>query len=286
MTSALLSHFPVPALSSQGDHRAFRRSWFREQLRGAVGVMRLLALLGNLNPARLAALPRRDIRTVYLALLQEMETRFPIQDYVFMQAEIEWEEEEIPYAAERIPVAAQGLNPWEEQVDAPFAIAYALSRPVDYDDFEDQESLAPHRAWLNDMVSWLQARNVSVQHVRRPRGRAWRREWAALPDLFNFCNSSTGHPLLDYDYYSLIENGDQSFPELNLAEIRWLENDWRASKVILDRIMKLVRYLERGKTRRLQLFANALLGTPDALREITEPLPAHHGTLAQVFART
>ena len=285
MTSTLLSHFPVPILGTQGPHSAYRRSWFREQTRGEVGVMRMLALLGALNPTRLAALPRRDIRTVYLALLHEMGERFPIMGMVFMQVEHEWDVEEIAYAAEHIPVAVQGLNPWEEQVETPFAIAYVLARPVDYEDFNDQESLAPHRLWLNDMVKWLVERNLSVEQVRRPRERTWRKEWEALPDLFNFCQANTGHGILDYDYYSLIENGDQAFPELNLAEIRGLEKDWRESKVILDRIMKLVRYLERGKTKRLQLFANALLGTPDAMREITEPMPPGHGTLVQIFSK-
>lgn len=283
MTSALLLHFPVPVLGTDGKYAAYRRSWFAGQINGNVSLMQMLALLGNLNPARLAALRRRDVRTVYLALLHEMAERFPINEMVALRVAEEMDEEEIFAAAGQIPVAVQGLNPWEDQVAAPFAVCYVLSQPAEFEDWRSQESLTPHRPWLNVLTEGLTEENAA-HSVRPPRGRRFRPEWDALPDLFNFCHARTGCAFLDYDYYSLIENGWEAYPPLNLGEIRSLERDWQRAKPLLDSIVKLMRYIERGGTKRLQLFAGALLGEREALQAITEPKP-RGGTLAQVFSK-
>lgn len=270
MTAALLSHFPVPVLESAPGQLPYRRSWFVEQTTGGVNLLRMRNILAHLNPGRLVRLPDHETRTVYRALLDELASRFPINEFVYLQAAEEWDEDDMLYASDRIPVEVQGVNVYEEQLDAPFVVCFALLRPVEIDDLRHQESIDAHRVWLTPLVSAVKPRDKE-QIVRPPRGRAWRKAWASLPDLCNYCVGNTGYGLLDYDRYSMSENGWDSYPALNLAEIRGLERNWKTVKPILERIHKLAAYIERGGTPRLQLVARAVSGDAVALCELTEP---------------
>ena len=284
MTVSILDHFPVPVLTNKPGQIPYRRSWFLQEIRSGGGVLRMLAILSNLSPRRVAALPDRNIRTVYRALLDEMATRFPIDEMFHSQIEEEWDEDEVYYAVEKIPVEVQGVNVFEEQLAAPLVVCFALLRPFEYDNLH-QDSIAIYKRWLGPMVSaFITAEAVEERdpHIRPPRGRAWRKEWAALPDLCAYSASSTGYALLDYDYQGMQENGWDSYPDLNLAEIRGLERGWKTVKPILDRIGKLVRYVDNGGTTRLQLLARAVSGEAEALREITVPKP-RVTTLGEIF---
>jgi hypothetical protein len=286
---ALAPRFPVPHFPIEGAFIAYRRSWFQDQLSGAVNENQLLALLGNLNPARLAGLPNRNFKTVYLALLDEMGTRFPILEHVRWQAEHDWVDDDLQWAMSNIPLEVLGVNPWNEPVRAPLLICFALHSPDEFDSLYPQESLTkPVRRWLDPMIEQLiaseDAGNPDRTATRPPRGRRWRKEWASFPDMYNYSISQTGHALLDYDQTGMDEGGWDSYPAINLAEIRGLERSWKAAKPVLDRVWELVEYIDRAPETRLELLARVVLGDKDALESVTEPKP-RVTTLGQIFTK-
>lgn len=286
----LAPQFPVPVFPVEGKHIAYRPSWFALQLRGAVTEDQMLALLGNLNQERLARLPDRTIRSIYLALLEEMGERFPILDHIQWQIENEWDDEEMMWVVSNIPVEVMGLDPWNNELRAPLFICFVLSNPAEYASLPIHHDLTKQvRRWLEPMIAEALQRETKpytnpIVIPKPPRGRQWRKEWAALSDMLRYSTSQTGYAILDYDQNGLDENGWDSYPPLNLDEIRGLERGWKVAKPILDRIFVLVDFIERAPDTRLELLARVLLGDKDALEHVTEAKP-HVATLAQIFTK-
>lgn len=263
--------FPVPVLGRALPHPALRRSWVLETTYSQHARLHALGLLRKLKPRRAARVESANYRTVLVELLKELANRFPIQDHVIYAIEVgEWEDEDLPGMAGFIPIEVCGINPWNEELRASLLICFLLANPQDEADTVNLDSLKPHRGWLGPYL--IVPEDAPPPGVPRlPRGRTWRKHWDALLELFAYANGSTGYGFLDYDQEALDENGYNTYPEMTLDEIRALERAWQMSKPVLDRVYRLVDYIEQDPRRRLELLARVLRHDKHALAAVTMP---------------
>ena len=116
--------------------------------------------------------------------------------------------------------------------------------------------------------------------LRAPRGRRWRHEWETFPATAQYACSQTGNGFLDWDQYTLDENGFDAYPPMTLSDIRALAHQWREAEPLLKRINAFCKWTDADPAR-VGLIARVLAGDKDALHQITEPKTS--ATLARSF---
>lgn len=273
--------FPVPDL---GD--AFRRSFFVRDNNNEVTLMDLVRILHALNPRALDNVPM-TYRGVLPAVWGELKKLFPI--YAWTESEmLARDEDELVYFAQIIPVEVSGIY-WYEQ--DPGAVSPALCvcalfwRPFDFEEFlhapQMKKYVAHVRPAYDKLVNTLTPSRSDAEYddgavyderyikLRTPRGRVWHSAWEAFPKTVQYASSQTGIAFLDWDQYTLDENGYDAYPPMTLADIRALAHQWREAKHTLKRIEAFCKWADADPAR-VGLMARVLAGDKDALHQITE----------------
>lgn len=275
------SPFPVPLFATLGQNAAYLRSWFREDgdVANARTAHELLNLLRALNPRAARVAANLPPRLLYGRILRECARRFPIQEYVLLSVEEEWDDDEATGIYDTLPVAPAGYG--MDDAMPPALVVCGLLRNWDVfaEEYAAGADLLEQETWLREYAprhqnadgEWVTRFNVKAP-PSLPRGRVWRKPWGALHDAFYYALAGTGNPFLDYDVQTMDEAGWDIYPRLTLNEIRASEVQWKNARAMLDAIHKLIDHIG-NRPERLRLLADVLMRRPDALRQVTVPKP-------------
>jgi hypothetical protein len=114
------------------------------------------------------------------------------------------------------------------------------------------------------------------------RDQVWIEPWAALPDLIKYVEQNTGLYWLDVSHEDMAESGS-AYPMWSIGDIRALAREWQRAKVIWERIVRLVDYIDAQPADRLWLLLAVLSGNRDAKDDVTRYKPQATRTLAEVW---
>ncbi len=246
----------------------YRRSFFIDHFGGETTDLRYFAdLLRQIDPQR-----SRDMRDAspvehYRAVLAHCFAAFPCNEIWIAEAMEEGE------FFDFIPVDAFGLDPWEDEIHNPAMAVCIIAHRTSKDAYNDTSAtewfgVADFNC-LKSYASRLPAAlgQTRIKTVRAPAGRAWRKPWDGLRDLYQWANNETGFGILDIAPSELGES--YTYPQWDAGEIRSLTQQWRAAKPVWQRAVALVKHIDTSPRERLPILAKALLGDPATLRQIT-----------------
>ncbi len=282
--------FPVPTLGAN----AYRPSYFARRLREQSGPQFFVTLLRQVAPSRFRALESRTPLRCYIALLEELSHRFPINEYYAVMAQEigEHGDEDNPYM-EGIPFDVFGIDPYDDEITSP-AVALCALFGMYARDPDELVHGAPRGiadcldpldfAWADALAPLL---GRSLRHLLHPpyelrtppRGRVWRAPWQRLYALYACANCMTDNPFLDFTHSEQEES--EAFPPWNLDEIRALERLWKEAVRVTPSADALSHYIDARPRERLPLLAGALRRDRDILLQLTQPKDT---TLKKIFA--
>ena len=248
---------------------AYRKTFFARQIADYCGEWKFRRLLFDLAPETAQRVHPQIASAYYIALINHIHSRmFPIHPAVFGGMRDEEYLREITYAG--IPFELYGLDFYYDEIASPtLNLCYAIN--PNYEDEELPSPLDPYKAALE---RWLgPGKPLPVPYTSErwlPRGRTWREPWNVVAYAFAYVGCETGNIFLDLSDGYVSEMGDDSWmPEWNLEHLRWLEEEWKSARRILDGIKDLCKYVDAKPRERLPLLAGALCGDRQALDQVT-----------------
>lgn len=190
-----------------------------------------------------------DVTAAVERFLGRVNTLFPVHEEVW-DADLE----AVEWRLYEIPVMPMGYDLWHDdwadlREPAPYLLHMQHSRDADdhlygratfaslYPDHQVPPGLEPQR-----LVDAL--RQFSACPERRRKGDRRKLllppELAALPDLIQMLDYSTGNAWLDVGEMSLAEGG--GYPEWSRENVDWLGEEWRKARPVLDGVLSLLNW--------------------------------------------